>query len=461
MNSLEKYPMQKAISKDDMRNWFLERYVDHAGVIPYESAKGRYLDTAAVDSVDPSKVLLEQFSGRISNVQIEELASELRTQEWIPMIERDDDDEIPDERLDSSKVNIISANPTISNVIERLRNEEIQLSPPYQRNPNLWTPRQQSALIESILLKFPLPAFYFDVLADDTWLVVDGLQRLSTLRNFIIGQQTTDGLRTDDETFRLKDLEFLKELEGVDFKNLRREHQRRINETQLTAFFIQAGTPNSVKCNLFKRLNTGGLILNSQEIRRAIFQGRASEFVSRLAQSKEFVTATVGGVSSRRLENEDFTTRFLAFYIRGYETYTKGMERVLTDTLEMIQSKDVSDQQLEGAHENFKKALCAINQIFDKQAFRKPQKDGQKRREPVNKALFEIWTVLLAKLTDTERATLVAKSEQVKQSFFKLLEDTKFNDSISHNTSHTDTVNTRFSRLHALLRDILNGDTDD
>ena len=451
MDSREKYLTQKTISKDDMRNWFLERYVDPTEAIPYESAKGGYLDTDVGDSVDPNKVLLEHFSGKISNVQIEELASELHTQEWIPMVERDGDDEIPDERLDSSKVNIISANPTISNVIERLRNEEIQLSPPYQRNPNLWTPRQQSALIESILLKFPLPTFYFDVSEDDTWLVVDGLQRLSTLRNFIIG------LPASDRQFRLKDLEFLKELEGLTFEDLKREHQRRINETQLTAFLIQAGTPNAVKCNLFKRLNTGGLILTSQEIRRAVFHGRASTFVSRLAQSKEFE----GSVSSHRLSNEDFTTRFLAFYIRSYETYVKGMERFLTDTLEMIQNKTVSDQQLEIVHENFKKALIAINQIFDKQAFRKPQKDGQKRPDPVNKALFEIWTVLLAKQTDAERAVLVAKSEQVKQSFFKLLEDPKFNDSVSHNTAHKDNVNTRFSRLHALLRDILNGDTDD
>jgi hypothetical protein len=444
--------MRKLISKDDMRDWFLERYADPADTLPYESAEGGYLYISG-DPVDPGDALHNQFTGKASDQRIDELAKELEEefpdQEWVPVIEPEDDienDEVPDERLDSSNINVELRNPTISNVIDRFENNEIHLSPPYQRKPNLWKPRQQSALIESILLKFPLPSFYFDVLEDGTWLVVDGLQRLSAIKNFILGQ------------LKLSELEFLKELEGLGYTDLKREHQRRINETQLTAFFIQAGTPSAVKYNLFKRLNTGGLTLTQPEIRHAIFQGRASQFVSSLARLPEFRHATVKGVPTERMQDEDFVTRFLAFYIRDYSSYTKGMERFLTDTLEMLQRGDVTETDLNDIQLAFTKALSTVFSIFGKNAFRKM---GSVRRGPVNKALFEIWTVNLAKLMDSERAVLETQRSIVKDRFATLLHTSAFDNAISHNTAHADAVRTRFSQLEKLLRGILNGGDND
>ena len=89
----------------------------------------------------------------------------------------------------------------LSSLISRLKHEEIDLNPDFQRNAMLWDRKKMSRLVESILLKLPLPVFYFDVSDPDKWIVVDGLQRLSTLKRFIV-----------DKNLRLFNLEFLTEL---------------------------------------------------------------------------------------------------------------------------------------------------------------------------------------------------------------------------------------------------------
>src|SRR6218665_2561717 len=90
--------------------------------------------------------------------------------------------------FDPNKIDITTKSPSIDILIKRLKADpaEIDLSPAFQRRSDLWDDEKQSRLIESILVKFPLPAFYFDGSDNDKWLVVDGLQRLSSLRNFVV-----------------------------------------------------------------------------------------------------------------------------------------------------------------------------------------------------------------------------------------------------------------------------------
>ncbi len=208
--------------------------------------------------------------------------------------------------FDPSQIDISMQSMTMDSLVKRIKNEEINLNTDFQRRGGLWTKVQKSQLIESLLLKIPLPAFYFDAGVDDEWLIIDGLQRISTIKEFMI-----------DKTFKLKGMEFFGDLEGVGFDDLPRVFVRRIEETNLVVFTVKRGTPLNVKYNIFNRINTGGLELNSQEIRHALNQGKAVEILKDLSAREEFKMAT-GGVSvliECRTRNLCFVLWLFAFMV--------------------------------------------------------------------------------------------------------------------------------------------------
>ena len=148
---------------------------------------------------------------------------------------------------------------------------------------------------------------------DDEWLVVDGLQRLTALKRFIL-----------DGSLQLEGLEFLATLQGKTFGQLPRSYQRRIEETQVTVFVIQENTPPQVKFNIFKRINTGGLPLSPQEIRHALYPGAAAVLLEKLAASPEFKRATANAIRDDRMGDRECVLRGLAFMLLKPESYRAG-----------------------------------------------------------------------------------------------------------------------------------------
>ncbi len=344
--------------------------------------------------------------------------------------------------FDPTRIRIRILNPSISLLLTRIRENEIDLQPDFQRT-SLWTDRQQSQLIESILIRIPLPAFYFDATDEDRWLVVDGQQRLWALNRFAIVQD-----------LKLTGLEFLYHLNGKGFADLPRKYQRRIEESPITAYLIEPGTPEALKFVIFRRLNTTSLPLSSQEIRHALYQGKAQDFLRRLAESEEFLRATAHSVSGKRMADRECALRFLAFVTTAYSEYRKvGITAYLNE--KMIELNGFSDELLAELEHRFLRAMRAAEGIFDDDAFRK-RYDPDAPRSPINKALFEAWSVSLDACSDEDIERLVERRDQVRSSFRHLLADDRgFETAISFDTGNPAKVRKRFTAIEELMRKVL------
>ncbi len=156
---------------------------------------------------------------------------------------------------DTNKIDIISTTKTVEQICRRIEYKEIELEPDFQR-AKVWNLEQKSKLIESILLKIPIPTFYVYVqktknsydydIDNDRWVVIDGLQRFSTLYEFYRNE------------FKLQDLEYLKELDGKtfeDFKNKEyRQQYRTLTETELIIYVIKPDTPKEIAFDIIGRI---------------------------------------------------------------------------------------------------------------------------------------------------------------------------------------------------------------
>jgi hypothetical protein len=382
----------------------------------------------------------------------------------IDEIEEDDDlnespveVEIEDEENVTSQLMNKPFNPSLINIENKLLNidliikrlnqkvPEIDLYPDFQRKDDLWGITKQSRLIESILIRFPLPAFYFDGSNKNKWLVVDGLQRLSSIKNFIVSKK-----------LKLTNLEFLTKLEGLGFDDLDRDLQRVIEETQVVAYIINPGTPDNVKFNIFKRINTGGLVLESQEIRHALFQGVPAKFIAMLAGLEEFKMATSYSINTNRMLDRDFANRFLSFYLIGYENFTPDLDTFMSNGMSMLY--DLSNDELENIKLRFVRSMSTNYKIFGKHAFRKRTGDNE-RRKPINKALFDVLSVLFAQLDDRKCQILIASKKQVVKGLTQLMvKDEVFFAAITSSTSERKRVQYRFTAVNNLLSNILSYD---
>lgn len=341
--------------------------------------------------------------------------------------------------FDPTRIKISTREPSVDIVMERIRRNEIDLAPDFQRSGDIWPPRTQSRLIESILLRIPLPVFYMAADPDDNWQVVDGLQRLGTLTNFILRKK-----------LRLRGLEYLSQFEGHDYDQLPRPMQRRITETQLSCHVIETGTPPEVMFNVFKRINTEGKPLVGQEIRHALNPGEARILLQEMAESAEFLKATDGTVNPKRMADRECVLRFLAFRSLGDDSYGGKLDEFLMAAMKHLNATPGGHSSL---RDDFRRAMSLAWDLFGKEAFRKPNRLGYKRwRSPVNKPLFESLSVALAEVSEGRGLRLRDRKDDVAAKLSSLMEDAEFFESISVGTQTTRQVKIRFGRMRELVR---------
>lgn len=293
----------------------------------------------------------------------------------------DEEESEEGERMNPYNPKLIRVDPktfSIGQIYQMIEDQEIDLSPDFQRN-FVWTDiTRKSRLIESLLLRIPIPVFYFSQDEEGLFQVVDGVQRLTVIHDFM------------QNKFKLRNLEYLTECNDKWYKKEKRPgesldnmYTRRIEQTQLYINIIDPQTPGRVKYDIFKRINTGGKALNNQEIRNCLANNRTRGLLHDLALSDEFRRATRGSISATRMADEELILRFIAFYLldRGKSSvkeYKSGMDALLDETVELLNAMNL--KQLKGIRASFLETMDMAYYLFEERTFRKASF--------INKALF-------------------------------------------------------------------------
>lgn len=360
---------------------------------------------------------------------------------------------------------------SIRHVLDMIDYGDLELAPAFQRR-RVWDQGQKSRLIESILLRIPLPAFYFSEDTDGKFKVVDGLQRLSAIHDFVRGG------KEENSFYSLSKLEYLNdELTGKKYEDIKDTFwARRIDSTQISVNVIDPSTPSELKFNIFKRINTGGEPLNEQEIRHCMSEQRSRDFLAELTSTKAFNKATNDQLRDHtRMLDREVALRFCAFRVLylgvssellgesnhvsidvNLADYTLKMPRILRigeflDGMTRILDDELSKKLLDQFKRDFERAMTNASRLFGKHAFRK-WPAGDKKVNRINRALFEVWSVILADhewdVVKPHKAAIVEKARDM------MFCDEEFISSISTGTGSSVSIITRYSKVRSILTEV-------
>ncbi|MEY8430531.1 DUF262 domain-containing protein [Lachnospiraceae bacterium 48-42] len=366
-------------------------------------------------------------------------------------IENENDVEEEKERpFDAEKIRVDQQMLSVKYMLELMEQNLIELNPGYQRRRVWKDNKKKSLLIESLMLRIPIPAFYFYENEDGEYQVIDGQQRLTTIKEFVDGE------------FRLSGLEYLgKEYNKRKFKDLDTKYIQRIYRTQIAVNILDARSPKNVIYDIFRRVNTGGVNLNPQEMRNALCKQEVRDFLVKSTRNENYVMATRGRVKDDRMDSQELVLRFYAFY-KAYN-YEKNIlyydypniAAMLDDAIENLNK--MSLEKREKLFQKFDLAMKRSYEAFGKYAFSKIQKEGNRVKrnlDYINKSLFSSFSVLLLD-SDYDNVSIRAYQGKLLLGLADALEDHYYTNSITVGTGDKRNVYANFEYSRKVLEECL------
>jgi len=323
---------------------------------------------------------------------------------------------------------------SVSEVLNRVNRKRWILDPDFQR-AFVWKEDKQSKLIESCIMRIPLPVFYVAEGPDGEIIIVDGLQRITTFLNYV------------DNKFKIRNTNFEEDqkssIEGKYFDELPVKLQERILDTQLIMYILDAKAPERARLDIFERVNSG-VALSRQQMRNAIYNGPATLWLKKVVANGLFHDATGGSLRTETMRDREAVNRFCAFSILEVESYRGDMDEFLAKALRYMNDHS---NELDAIKEKFERSLRSNQNIFGKHAFRKSliSDDSDVSRGILNISLFDVCTVILAEYPE-EIQLESEPGRKIREALANLIkDDEEFNSAISYFTNNTKSVRARFA----------------
>lgn len=362
------------------------------------------------------------------------------------------DEELIEIPTEVRKINTQAYDKSVSDIVRMMRDGDINLNPEYQRN-YIWDNKKASMLIESIVLNVPIPVIYVSQEADDTWTVIDGLQRLNSLKRFF------------DRDFKLSGLDLLSDLNKSDVHTLNPKALRILKNGLLRIIVISHDSHEEIKYDVFMRLNRGSVKLNEQELRNCLYRGEFNELLKELCLNKHMLALMNIKEPHKRMIDCELILRFLALRDNwnpsqgggnaedeGVSNYRGRMKNFLNDF--MRQNQHVEVNIIDNMKDCFNDAVKKVYDIFGVKAFRRINEEGEFETS-LNRSIMDS---LLVSFSFFSADTLLNNKKKIVSHFYELIKnDISFRDSITIGTSDKKVLNYRIARWYNELDKLING----
>jgi hypothetical protein len=368
-----------------------------------------------------------------------------------PWVTEDDDaseseDDLPVGAKDFARGAVLSSTDwTAETILSQLRRGNIDLNPSFQRRDAWKTAERKSRFIESVVLGLPIPQIVLAELKDrrGTYVVIDGKQRLLSLRQFAADDND------DFDPLVLAGLEIRPDLNGFTLETLREDSRRADDlaafENQTIRTVVVREWPNEdFLYRVFLRLNTGSVPLSPQELRQALHPGPFMDFADEFSQASDTIHDALGVAQPDfRMRDVELLVRFIAFD-RYLDSYAGNLKQFLDNACAALNIAwgDHADE-VEEAADRCEAAIAATTAVFGRNAFRRWT--GERWERTFNRAVFDAQTFYFKDpIVAAESAT---ESEAVVDAFQALtVTNPKFAEALQTSTK---TIGATYLRLAA------------
>jgi hypothetical protein len=313
----------------------------------------------------------------------------------------------------------------VEGLVKRLRNGDAKI-PDFQRG-YVWPIKQASRFIESLLLGLPVPGIFLSNEPDtNKLLVIDGHQRLTTLRSFYDGV-----FPPTKKEFSLTDVQ--QELLGKTYKSLGDEHRRVLDNAIIHATVVKQTDPKdggSGIYKIFERLNSSGMLLSPQEIRTAIYGGSLAKLLAELNANKKW--RALFGPVNKRMRDQELILRFLALF-SNEQAYKRPMKTFLNDF--MNEHRQLSEADCKSLSAVFVKSIDTVHDILGSKAF--------KPVSSFNAAVFDAILIAMAKRLEFGP---INNGNDLSKTYKDVLAESDFQQWTSRSTADDETVKKRLER---------------
>lgn len=345
--------------------------------------------------------------------------------------------EIPQE---VRKINTQAYDKSISDIVRMIEEGDIILDPEFQRN-YVWDNKKASSLIESVILNVPIPVIYVSQEKDDRWTVIDGLQRLWSLKRFFSGK------------FKLSGLEILTDLNKQDFSTLNPKALRMLKNGLLRIIMISQDSNEEIKYDVFMRLNSGSVHLTEQELRNCLYRGSLNKLLKDLSSNQKWLSLLGLQAAHKRMADREMILRYFAITanwdsehneVMGY----KGRMKTFLNEY-MFKNKNIKENDVKRLRQEFEDTVNKVYEVFGVDAFRKI---GDNVNKSINRAVAD---VLMLSCKKYDYAELITRKQKITDRFYGLMQDdVDFKNSLLLGTSDKKVLNKRlevWSRELSLL----------